>query len=68
MKPFTVLAVVVFTVVSILQLVRVLLGWEVMIAGVVIPPWASLIACAFAALMAVMVWRENRGARAQATG
>lgn len=63
MKTFTLLAVVVFTIVAIAQLVRVVLGWSVVIAGVTIPPWASLVACAFAALLAVMVWRENRGTR-----
>jgi hypothetical protein len=63
MKTFTLLAVVVFTVVALAQLARVLLGWEVTINGVAIPPWASLVACAVAALLAVMVWRENRAAR-----
>ena len=63
MKPFTLLAVVVFTIIAILQLVRVALGWEVVINGLVIPAWASLIACAVAALLAIMVWRENRAPR-----
>ena len=63
MKTFTLLAVIVFAIVATLQLVRVLLGWEVVINGFAIPQWASLIACAAAALLAVMVWRENRPTR-----
>jgi hypothetical protein len=60
MKPFTLIAVLVFTLVAALQLLRVALGWEVTINGYVIPPWVSLVACAAAAVLAVMVWRENR--------
>ena len=60
MKPFTTIATVVFALVAALQLVRVLEGWDVTIAGVHVPMWASLVAAAFAALLAVMVWRENR--------
>jgi hypothetical protein len=60
MKPFTLVAVVVFTIVAALQVLRVALGWEITINGLVIPPWASLVAAALAAVLAVMVWRENR--------
>ena len=60
MKPFTLIAVLVFTIVAALQLLRVALGWEITINGLVIPPWASLVAAVLAALLAVMVWRENR--------
>jgi hypothetical protein len=60
MKPFTTIAVVVFTLVAVLQLIRVVEGWDAAIAGVRVPVWASLVAAAFAALLAVMVWRENR--------
>lgn len=60
MKPFTLIAVLVFSLVAALQLLRVALGWEITINGLVIPPWASLVAAALAAVLAVMVWRENR--------
>jgi membrane associated rhomboid family serine protease len=63
MKTFTLLAVIVFAVVSALQLLRVLMGWEVVIGGFSVPAWASIVACALAALLAVMVWRENRPTR-----
>ena len=63
MKPFTTIAVVVFTLVAVLQLVRVLEGWDVAIGGFHVPLWGSIVAAAVAALLAVMVWRENRGVR-----
>ena len=63
MKPFTTIATIVFTLVAVLQLVRVLEGWDIAIGGFHVPMWASLVAAAFAALLAVMVWRENRGVR-----
>ena len=62
MKPFTMIATIVFTLVAVLQLVRVLEGWDVAIGSFHVPTWASVVAAAFAALLAVMVWRENRAA------
>jgi hypothetical protein len=61
MKPFTTVAVVVFALVALVQLLRVVLGWDVSINGVHIPLWASLIASVVAAGLAVMVSREARG-------
>ena len=43
-KPFSTIAVVVFSLVALLQLLRVLLGWEVVVNGVHIPLWASVVA------------------------
>jgi hypothetical protein len=60
MKPFTTIAVVVFSLVALLQLLRVALGWEVTVNGIVIPVWASIVACAAAAGLTVMLWREAR--------
>ena len=60
MKPFTTAAVIVFLVVAVVQLVRVIEGWAVTIDGFNVPIWASIVACVFATLLAVTVWRENR--------
>jgi hypothetical protein len=60
MKPFSALAAVVFAVVALVQLLRLVLGWSVVINGVSIPLWASAISCLVAALLAAMVWREAR--------
>ena len=59
-KPFTLVAVVVFSLVSLLQLLRLLLGWDITINGIAIPLWASGVAFFVAAGLAAMVWRERR--------
>lgn len=63
MKPFTLIAVIVFALVATLQLVRVMLGWDVSINNFHVPLWASLVAGVVALLLAVMLWRENRAGR-----
>lgn len=60
MKPFTTSAVVVFSLVALLQLLRVTLGWDVVVNGILIPVWASVLACVVAATLAFMLWREAR--------
>ena len=59
MKPATTVAVVVFALVALLQLLRVAFGWEVIVNGSIIPLWASVIACVAAATLAFMLWRET---------
>jgi len=59
-KPFSQVAAVVFGLVAVMQLVRLLMGWSVLINGISIPLWASVIACLGATALAVMVWRESR--------
>jgi len=59
-KPFTVVAVIVLLLVSVLQLLRLVQGWPIAIDGVAIPLWASGVACVVAAGLAAMVWRELR--------
>ena len=60
MKPFTFLAVLVFSLGAVVQLTRFVLAWPVLINGVEIPVWCSAIFAAFAALLAVMLFRESR--------
>ncbi len=60
MKPFTTLTIVFLGLLSLLQLVRFLQGWEVIVNGVSIPTWASGIACVVAGGLAIMLWRESR--------
>ena len=60
MKPFTAVAVVVFSLVALLQLLRVILAWEVTVNGFAVPLWASVIACVVAATLAFMLLREVR--------
>lgn len=42
MKPFTTTAVIVFMLVAVLHLLRIVMGWEVLIQGTVSPMWAKL--------------------------
>jgi len=60
MKPFTAISIVVFSLVSVLQLIRFVLGWDVSVNGVAIPVWASGMAFIVSGGLAVMLWRENR--------
>lgn len=60
MKPYTAAASVVFTLVAIAHLLRVALGWTVLVNGIAIPLWASAAACVIAAALAVMIRREAR--------
>lgn len=64
MKPITAIAVLFLVLLAALQLTRLLMGWEVMVNGVLIPVWVSGIAAAIAAGLAVMLWRR-RDARAE---
>jgi membrane associated rhomboid family serine protease len=59
-KPFTRIAIVVFSLIAVLQLLRFALGWSVVINGFAVPIWASAIACVVAAVLAVMMGREAR--------
>jgi len=59
-KPFTVIAIVLLSLIALLQLLRFILGWEVTVHGVSVPVWASGIAFVVAAGLAVMVWLEMR--------
>jgi len=60
MKPFTLIAVIVFSLIAILQLTRFILGWEVSVNGVNIPVWLSGIVFVIAGGLAVMLWVETR--------
>lgn len=60
MKPFTTIAVVVFALIALIQLLRFTLSWEVTVNGVIVPVWVSGIAFVVAAGLAAMLWRERR--------
>lgn len=60
MKPFTVIAIVVFALVSLLHLVRYFLGWEIIVNSMTIPLWGSLLGFVIAGGLAVMLWREMK--------
>lgn len=60
MKPFTTIASVLLSLVALLQLIRALLGWEVVINGFSVPIWASVVAAVVAGGLALMLLKEAR--------
>jgi len=60
MKPATVTAAILLTVVALLQLLRAALGVRVLVGETAIPIWASVVAFVVAAVLAIMLWRESR--------
>ena len=60
MKPFTTIAVVVLSLIALMQLLRFILRWEVTLNGAMVPVWLSGVAVVVAGGLAVMVWREMR--------
>ena len=61
MKPFTKIAIAVFSLVAVLHLLRLVFGLEVVISSVIIPLWVSIIGFLAAGVLAVLLWREMRG-------
>ena len=61
MKPFTLIAVALFTLVAILHAARVVFGWSMVINGLSIPIWASVLGVIVPVGLAIMVWKESRG-------
>jgi hypothetical protein len=60
MKPFTAITIVFLSLLALLQAIRFLQGWTVVVNGITVPLWASAIAAVIAAGLALMVWRESR--------
>ena len=61
MKPFTSIAVILFSLIAIVHLLRLFAGWEIIVSGYIVPVWFSLPGLIVAAGLAIMVWREARG-------
>jgi hypothetical protein len=59
-KPFTTIAVAVFTLMAIVHLIRLFVRWEVIVSGFVIPVWWSALGLVIAGVLALMIWREAR--------
>lgn len=59
-KPFTGVAIALLSLISLIQLLRVAMGWEVTVGGLAIPLWASVIAFIVTGGLAIMLWIEAR--------
>jgi hypothetical protein len=60
MKPATLVATVFLALIALAHLLRIIFQVEVTAGQTVVPMWMSAVATAFAAGMAVWLWRENR--------
>jgi hypothetical protein len=61
MKPFSTISVVIFSIISLTQLLRLFFHWEVVVNGFIIPQWVSVPAFIILGALAFMLWREARG-------
>jgi len=57
-KPFTVIAIIIFTLMACVHMLRLFLGWTVVVAGVEIGMWVSVVGCLLPGGLATMLWRE----------
>jgi hypothetical protein len=60
MKPFTTIAIVIFSLIALAHLLRIVFKWEVIANGISIPLWPSAVAAVILGVLAYMLWRENR--------
>lgn len=60
MKLFAKIAVIVFSLVSLMHLLRLFFGSEVTVNGGIVPMWLSVLGFLVAAVLAVMLWKEAR--------
>jgi len=60
MKPFTTIAIVIFSLIAVAQLLRFLFRVEVTASGIPIPLWPSALAAVIFGGLAYMLWQENR--------
>jgi hypothetical protein len=60
MKPVTTIVVILLSAISIAQLLRLIFQVNIVANGVNIPIWLSIFGCIIPAVLAFMLWRENR--------
>ncbi|MSR42689.1 MAG: hypothetical protein EXS29_02090 [Pedosphaera sp.] len=56
---YTTITVILFALLSFVHLLRLVLGWDLSIAGTVIPMWASVLGGLISGGLALMLWRET---------
>ena len=56
----TTIVVILLSAISFAHLLRIILQVDIVANGVNIPVWLSILGCAIPAVMAFMLWRENR--------
>ncbi len=59
MKPFTTIAVCIFTLVALTHLCRLVMEWEVVVAGYNVPMWVSIPGAVLPGVLAYLLWHES---------
>jgi len=59
-KPFTTIAVIVFSLIGLIHLLRLFFGWKIVISGMILPLWISAPGFVIASGLALMLWQESR--------
>ena len=60
MKPVTTIVVILLSAISIAQLLRLVFQVNIVANDMTIPIWLSIFGCVVPAVLAFMLWRENR--------
>lgn len=60
MKPFTTITVVFLGLIAFGHLLRVILGWEIVVNAIVLPTWPSVLVFLVFSWLAVGLWREAK--------
>lgn len=63
-KPFTMIAVGIFTFVALAHLCRLYEGWAIQIGSTTIPMWASIPGAIVPGALAYLIWHENKASSA----
>jgi len=60
MKLFTRIGICVFLIVSLLHLIRVIFGLQMIVGTLTIPVWASILGFVLALYLSIMLYKENK--------
>lgn len=60
MKPASTITAILLLVIAVAHALRLVYGWQVIVADAVVPMWASAVGLLVAAVLAFLVWRESR--------
>ncbi len=61
-KPFTILSIVILSLIALGHFLRIIFQWEAVINGTPIPVWISAVPAVFFGGLAFLLWRESRKA------
>jgi len=59
-KKFLIISGLIFLVVAVIHVLRLALGWQVIIGDWAVPMWVSWVACVIAGFLAYVGWKLSR--------